>query len=142
MQKICTHFALNFWVQCRICFFIEKCSAEADHDKHCCEDHGPCGEGEGDCDCDGNDCTIECLDGLVCGKDNCPAGFPSDYDCCMKPKTCKAEDTDKECCEHSGPCGEGEGDCDGDDECENGLVCGKGNCPSGFPSDYDCCYEK
>ena len=61
----------------------------------------------------------------------------------MKPKTCKAEDTDKECCDldAGGPCGEGEGDCDGDDECEDGLVCGSDNCPAGFPWYYGCCYK-
>ena len=47
----------------------------------CCSKSNQCGEGEGDCDNDS-----ECLDGLKCGDDNCPAGFPTAlYDCCYKP---------------------------------------------------------
>ena len=41
-------------------------------------------------------------------------------------------------------CGEGEGDCEDDDECEEGLVCGEDNCKK-FSDDFheedDCCVE-
>ena len=39
------------------------------------------------------------------------------------------------------PCGEDKGDCDSNDECQTGLVCGLDNCPSshGFDSEIDCC---
>ena len=42
-----------------------------------------CSENEGDCDVDN-----ECVDGLACGSNNCPAslGFDSETDCCTKSK--------------------------------------------------------
>ena len=43
----------------------------------CCNAANLCDIDEGDCD-DKN----QCKDGLYCGKDNCPAGFPSTMDCC------------------------------------------------------------
>ena len=49
----------------------------------CCTEDYPCGEGYGDCDHDAH-----CLDGLVCGKDNCKSlpgpkySFSSWMDCC------------------------------------------------------------
>ena len=52
------------------------------------------------------------------------------------------------CCTSSNPCGEGEGDCDSDEDCKDGLKCGQGsghdnNCDNTlvFPADYDCCYD-
>ena len=33
----------------------------------------------------------------------------------------------------------GEGDCDKDSHCNDGLVCGNNNCPEGFPTGFDCC---
>ena len=39
-------------------------------------------------------------------------------------------------------CFENEGDCDSDNDCEQGLVCGSNNCPDyqGFNYGVDCCY--
>ena len=45
------------------------------------------------------------------------------------------------CNKKPGKCGENEGDCDYDSHCKAGLKCGSDNCPSGFPSYYDCCYK-
>ena len=45
------------------------------------------------------------------------------------------------CCSSSQPCGMFEGDCDGDEECTDNLVCGLDNCFSSFPSLADCCIE-
>ena len=45
------------------------------------------------------------------------------------------------CNKKLGKCGENEGDCDYDSHCKAGLKCGSDNCPSGFPSYYDCCYK-
>ena len=49
------------------------------------------------------------------------------------------------CCIPGIPCREGEGDCDVDLDCEQGLLCGHNNCPkkSGFSWDIadDCCYK-
>ena len=41
------------------------------------------------------------------------------------------------------PCSENEGDCESDDECQDGHFCGYNNCPVsiGFDSDVDCCYK-
>ena len=45
------------------------------------------------------------------------------------------------CCTEDNPCDVGEGDCEGEgkNECMPGLSCGENNCPSGFPSELDCC---
>ena len=49
------------------------------------------------------------------------------------------------CCTTLKKCGEDEGDCDTDSECQIGLKCGKDNCSkkSGFQWDAtdDCCYK-
>ena len=72
-------------------------------------------------------------------------GFPADYDCCYDPK-CATGSGGTACCTSSNQCGEGEGDCDSDIECIGSLKCGQGNgfddnCGSGFPYNYDCCYD-
>lgn len=47
----------------------------------CCSPSSPCGEGEGDCDGAG-----DCLQGLVCGRDNCRgAAYDASDDCCEHP---------------------------------------------------------
>ncbi len=38
---------------------------------------------------------------------------------------------DDDCCTEEMPCGEGDGDCDSDAECEGDLICGDNNCPAG-----------
>ena len=56
--------------------------------------------------------------------------------------TCTAKGTHWECCHEDNKCGENEGDCDDDRDCEIGLKCGTNNCPKGFfESSYDCCYK-
>ena len=58
---------------------------------------------------------------------DCTATAPlKSYDCCN---------------EETKICGENEGDCDSDNDCHAGLKCGHNNCPSTFPSQYDCCYK-
>merc|ERR1719433_1837532 len=128
----------------------EECTASAPKDKSCCNKKAEkCGENEGDCDKDSH-----CKSGLKCGNDNCPSGFPSNYDCCYNPspsgppsgpsgEECTASASkDKSCCNKKAEkCGVNEGDCDKDSHCKTGLKCGSDNCPSGFPSNYDCCYN-
>ena len=48
---------------------------------------------------------------------------------------------DSSCCTSASPCGQDEGDCDSDNDCQVGFKCGTDNCPSGFnfPSGADCC---
>ena len=50
-------------------------------------------------------------------------------------------DYDDSCCTSEKPCGIGQGDCDENDQCAEGLVCGKGkgSCGSGFPATANCC---
>merc|ERR1711974_397985 len=94
----------------------------------CCTAAEPCYEEEGDCDND-----AECAGDLVCGKNNCPVGFTAKFgknkpDCCEKPQPvvergvfshdgCKTLDG------QTAKCKQGEGDCDSDDDCVDGLVC-------------------
>ena len=99
-----------------------------------CTYDNPCGTNQGDCDL-----HEECQDGLFCGSKNCPdsLGFHSEFDCCYYPNV-----GDEHFCASGIPCGEGEGDCDAHDECQDGLSCGSNNCPDslGFDSEVDCCY--
>ena len=50
----------------------------------------------------------------------------------------------EDCCKKNGPCGEGEGDCEGDnDECAGDLICGQNNCGPKFKwAGADCCMKK
>ena len=45
------------------------------------------------------------------------------------------------CCSSSHQCGEYEGDCDSNIECQSSHFCGSNNCPNslGFNSEIDCC---
>ena len=62
------------------CNLPQTCTAN-DTNIDCCWRNGnKCGENEGDCD-DHSDCE----NGLKCGEENCPEGFPEYFDCCFKP---------------------------------------------------------
>lgn len=72
----------------------------------------PCAEGEGDCDRD-----ADCAGELVCPRDTDGPEF------CEQPGN---DDGDTRCegqCSADCPCGEGEGDCDRDEDCAGDLVC-------------------
>ena len=51
---------------------------------------------------------------------------------------CDPAADDWTCCSEDAPCGLGQGDCDHDGECEDGLACGHNNCGAGH-SGMDCC---
>ena len=122
----------------------EKCQG----DDSCCSSDNICQEGEGDCDSD-----LDCLPGLVCGKDNCRGSdFDSTDDCCERPKEGRCRGG-VDCCV-GGRCGvgkcdvgryvmflsSGEGVCNSDSDCLGSLVCGEDNCwGRGFHSSDDCC---
>ena len=95
-----------------------------------CQCH-PCWENDGDCDSDD-----ECMDNYICGTNNCPEilGFESNVDCCYTSLL-----GDENFCQVEFPCGEQEGDCDTNDECQESLVCGLKNCLAYNGS--DCCYQ-
>ena len=107
-------------------------------------------EGDGDCDEDS-----DCASGLLCGTDNCAAfrdaatwnhecdapGWDATDDCCYRPGgpgspdqyhvqyACGGNDNNGEGgCLAQGPMGLGDGDCDSDDQCAEGLKCGTDNC--------------
>ena len=47
-----------------------------------------------------------------------------------------------DCCTEAEKCGVGYGDCDFDNQCQDGLVCGDDNCNNGFgDTAYDCCED-
>ena len=49
---------------------------------------------------------------------------------------------DDEFCTPENTCGEGNGDCDTDEDCELALVCGTDNCKNAKFEDWvDCCYK-
>ena len=106
-----------------------KCSNEDDF----CTFENPCGVDQGDCDT-----HDECENGLACGSNNCPEslGLNPDFDCCYGTYL-----GDEHFCATGTRCGENEGDCDENNECQDGLVCGVNNCPEylGFNYEIDCC---
>jgi len=126
-----------------------KCTGGGDG---CCTALNQCGEYEGDCD-NNNDCKGD----LVCGVDNCPlwlsgwTGKPSSFDfhddCCWATFKIGCDGSDGSCCSDTPfhHCGIGEGDCDDDDECQDGLKCGENNCDwdkhktGAFYANDDCC---
>ncbi len=79
-----------------------------------CTVKGACAVGEGDCD--GNQ---QCQSGLVCHNNvGENYGFASFTDGCEPPVLGSTN-----YCTVTGACGEGEGDCDSNDESEVGLAC-------------------
>ena len=114
-----------------------------------CRAQRPCRFGQGDCDDAG-----ECASGLSC-VDNVGAdyGLGSGVDVCASSVAVPVGHEDY--CRDHGPCGEGEGDCDGTSECETGLRCvtdvganygfapGTDVCeqPSGTVGDWDYCRD-
>ena len=80
----------------------------------------------------------------MCGSNNCldSLGFNSEFDCCYAPTL-----GDEHFCASGISCGENEGDCDSDDECQDGLsywlLCNIYNsCAAslGLVSEVNCCY--
>ena len=72
----------------------------------------------------------------ILGKDNCPAslGWPSWVDCCVNststptsaptpaPTPSPSQPGDHNYCSSQNKCGENEGDCDNDNECNSGKI--------------------
>ena len=100
-----------------------------------CRDFGPCSVGEGDCD--GNN---QCESGLQCSQDvGADYGFRHDYDVCEGDPVV-GQNGHVDFCRDFGPCSVGEGDCDGNNQCESGLHCSQDiGADYGFQSNYDVC---
>ena len=62
-----------------------------------------------------------------------------------EPRVCDQSDSSTwSCCTETKTCGVGEGDCDTDGECLDGLKCGSNNCKTIFKwgsGSTDCCYQ-
>ena len=114
---------LGFHSQFDCCYSLEEdfCTVE-----------NLCDVYQGDCDSD-----ADCLNGLVCGLNNCPNGYDPEVDCCYQPIV-----GDNDFCALGIPCAVNEGDCDSDEECEIELFCGSNNCPDSIELDLevDCCF--
>ena len=72
------------------------------------------------------------------------SGFHPVADCCFDPTDCNWSLSTWSCCTTENRCKEGDGDCDYDGQCQDGLVCGRDNCldmnPGSQFSQYaDCC---
>ncbi len=100
-----------------------------------------CGAGQGDCDND-----AECEPGLVCRKNVGPTyGLPADYDVCEAPGACTPFSTtvagrSQTHCTDGCPCGDNEGGCTTDSNCDTGLLCliDRGQSVN-LPTSYDVC---
>ena len=101
-----------------------------------CSENCPCEHGEGDCDDD-----EDCVAGTFCLRDvGIDFGF-SDPDLDVCSEICPTTGVGAgNYCSSDCPCDYGEGDCDGDDECASGLVCGDDNgAEFGFEPSTDVC---
>merc|ERR1712038_563132 len=105
-----------------------------------CSTTEKCKVDEGDC----NDDTV-CEPNLKCGINNCPADQNRPLaDCCYNPadidpatECLGGSKLTWSCCSSEKKCGENQGDCDTDDECEDGLVCGANACNDAFNANFD-----
>jgi len=114
---------------------LSECPVDLGHPDYCnlC---GPCEDGEGNCRT-----HDECDDGLQCVPDIGEfVGLPPETDICVSSSTCTVDLGDYSFCKVCGPCEEGQGDCDDDNECGTGLVCVSEVGPDfGFAWDVDVC---
>ncbi len=101
---------------------------------------GPCTAGQGDCDS-----NADCAEGLICAYDvGADYGFAASMDVCVTPEpdACKKQVGDWGYCSDPacGPCSEGQGDCDSNQECAAGLQCGfNAGERYGLPANMDVC---
>ena len=81
-----------------------------------CTDSNPCAAGKGDCE------PGQCQSGLTCVNDvGAKYGWRSIVDVCES--TSGGTPGDYDYCTLYGPCSAGQGDCDGNSECQSGLTC-------------------
>lgn len=102
-----------------------------------CRKDCPCLQGQGDCDS-----NLECGPGLVCGTDNGPRfGQPAIWDMCWSSVCPTLTPGAADYCRPECPCLTGEGDCDANNHCAPGLVCGTDNgARYGFAASWDMCW--
>ena len=120
VNEVGSQYGWNFDVDVCLPRSEEECTELLGTDDYC-EVCGPCEEGQGDCDSD-----EDCSGVLICAQNvGDDYGFDATIDVCQveAPGECTASPGDDDFCEVCGPCDEGEGDCDSDDECQTGLAC-------------------
>jgi len=104
----------------------------------------------GDCVGNGDDRTCQCKEGFsrneedICVPAACKRGYEKNSMGYCKfvgsyneAPRCRGEENN--CCTEDYPCEIGEGDCDYDNQCAGGLVCGYNNCDKTFGNGDDCC---
>ncbi len=100
------------------------CRLSPGHWDYCADPNcGPCQDTEGDCDS-----NSECGNGLVCLQDTGEAqGFAPTVDVCgvLPAGSCPLTNGDWDYCSdpYCGPCASGQGDCDSNADCADGLIC-------------------
>jgi len=84
-----------------------------------------------------NDCEAIWINQVTGETVTCTEGIRGHVDRCTP---CTVNDGyDKKCCSSTNQCGINEGDCDTDNDCQAGLICGQNNCGVGWPINADCC---
>ena len=124
-----------------VCVSEIECPAYDPHNPNgsFCTEACPCDDGQGDCDSDN-----QCAPGLHCATDVGPIyGLPVGWDVCVSEVECPAYDPqnpDASFCTAGCPCSSGQGDCDYDNQCDDGLVCthNVGDL-YGLPASWDVC---
>ena len=100
-----------------------------------CTNECKCGVGRGHCVTDD-----DCQAGLVCADVGPRFGFASDIRACIPALCYVAGNGTSEFCNPECPCVEGEGDCDGHNECAGDLIClADRGAEVGMPVRYDIC---
>ena len=101
-----------------------------------CTNACPCDEGQGDCDS-----NAQCAPGLVCTQDvGARYGWPATRDVCEQPGGCPPFVPGPDACTSACPCGDGQGDCDTDADCQPGLFCRQDvGSHYGWPATRDVC---
>jgi hypothetical protein len=100
-------------------FDADGCHDGAPGDAVFCTADCPCDVGEGDCDND-----AECASGLSCTPNvGATYGFEASTDVCEPTCASSLVNGDGAYCSPECPCDAGQGDCDNDAECGDGLVC-------------------
>ena len=84
--------------------------------------------------------SMTCPDAPPAPSSVVSAASSVEEDTCSCDHHCSLPHGDWGCCSEECPCQEGEGDCEADEDCQEGLVCGKDNCLIGGHRG-DCCQE-
>lgn len=102
-----------------------------------CSEELPCDDGEGDCNSD-----VECAAGGRCLQDVGTAyGYDPDIDVCVVGCPSQGNGASNYCTVAC-PCGDDQGDCDDNNECQGGTVCVRDSgAAHGLDPDVDICEE-